>query len=88
MVSKARVKISGYDSQHSMRSIRCPYCGRTITKAPGGGGLKDVATGAGYIAAGGVLSYLLYPFISLYALQLGGFLSLYGTVKMLIRPGR
>jgi len=43
--------------------------------------------GIGLTAAGGALSYLLFPILNAYALQLGFFISMYGTLLALIRPG-
>jgi len=84
---KSDVKVSGYDSEHSQRHVHCPKCGKIIAWAPEGGNLRDVIKGAGLTAAGGALSYLLFPFLNIYALQLGFFISLYGTLKVLFRPG-
>ncbi|RJS67965.1 hypothetical protein CW680_00910, partial [Candidatus Bathyarchaeota archaeon] len=58
-----------------------------IDWAPGDGGLKDAIKGIGLTAAGGALSYLLFPILNAYALQLGFFISMYGTLLALIRPG-
>lgn len=88
ILAKEDAKISGFDSEHSLRCVRCPKCAKVITRSPDGGGIRDVITGAGYLAAGGLLSYLLFPFINIYGLQLGSFVSLYGSLKMLLRPGR
>ena len=88
MISKKEAKVSGFNSEHSMRYVRCPRCGRKIAGLTKGSPWKDLLKGAGSIAAGGTLAYLLYPLLNIYALQLGFFLSLYGTLKILIRPGR
>jgi len=52
-----------------------------------GGALKEALRGAASIAIGGTLAVILYPLLNIYAIQLGFFLSLYGTLKMTIRPG-
>ena len=52
-----------------------------------GGPLKEALRGAASIAIGGTLAVILYPLLNIYAIQLGFFLSLYGTLKMMIRPG-
>lgn len=84
---KSEVKVSGYDSENSQRHVHCTRCGKIIDWAPGDGGLKDVIKGIGLTAAGGALSYLLFPILNAYALQLGFFISMYGTLLALIRPG-
>jgi len=88
MMPKKEAKISGFNAEHSVRYVRCLRCGRKITGFTEVSPLKDMLKGAGYIAAGGALAYLLYPLLNIYALQLGFFLSLYGTLKILIRPSK
>ena len=51
------------------------------------GPLKEALRGAASIAIGGMLAVILYPLLNIYAIQLGFFLSLYGTLKMMIRLG-
>lgn len=88
VTAKNEAKVSGYDSEHSQRHIHCPNCGRIIARVSEGGNLREILKGAGFTVAGGALAFLLYPFLSIYALQLGFFTSLYGTLKILIRPGK
>jgi len=70
-----------------MRYIRCPHCGRKISGLTEGSPLREMLGGFSSIAAGGTLAYLFFPFLNIYALQLGFFLSLYGTLKILLRLG-
>ena len=49
--------------------------------------MGEVIRGAASIAIGGTLAIILYPLLNIYAIQLGFFFSLYGTLKMIIRPG-
>jgi len=88
VIPKSEAKVSGYDSEHSLRHIHCNSCGKKIDYAPKGGNLRNVVEGAAFTAAGASLAVLLYPFLSIYAVQLGVFMSMYGTLKILIRPGR
>ena len=88
VIAKKNAKISSFNSEHSMRYVRCPRCGRKIARLGQGSPLKEVLQGISFVAVGGALTYLLYPLLNIYALQLGFFLSLYGTLKILIRPGK
>jgi DNA-directed RNA polymerase subunit RPC12/RpoP len=88
LIPMDEAKISGFNAEHSVRYIRCPRCRGRITGIIRGSPLRDVLEGISSIAAGGTLAYLLFPLLSIYALQLGFFFSLYGTLKILIRPGR
>ena len=87
LIRKGEAKISGFNAEQSMRYVRCPRCGRKIAGLTEGGPLKEALRGAASIAIGGTLAVILYPLLNIYAIQLGFFLSLYGTLKMMIRLG-
>ena len=86
LIQKSEAEISGFNAEHSMRYVRCPRCGRKIAGLTDRGPLGEVVRGAASIAFGGTLAIILYPLLNIYALQLGFFFSLYGTLKMIIRP--
>ena len=86
LIRKSEAEISGFNAEHSMRYVRCPRCGRKIAGLTDRGPLGEVVKGAASIAIGGTLAIILYPLLNIYAVQLGFFLSLYGTLKMIIRP--
>ena len=86
LIRKSDAEISGFNAEHSIRHVRCPRCGRKIAGLTDRGPLGEAVTGAASIAIGGTLAIILYPLLNIYAIQLGFFLSLYGTLKMIIRP--
>jgi len=87
VLARKDAKISGYDSQSSLRHIRCPRCAKIITHTPEAGPITDVVKGVGIAAAGVATTILGFPAASVFALQAGSFLSLYGSLTALIRPG-
>ena len=86
LIRKSDAEISGFNAEHSIRHVRCPRCGRKIAGLTDRGPLGEAVTGAASIAIGGTLAIILYPLLNIYAIQLGFFLSLYGTLKVIIRP--
>ena len=80
-----QLKISGFDSEHSMRHYHCTNCGKRIDYTPQGSRIKSVATGIGIMAAGGISAFLLYPSLNVYALQLGFFATLFSAIKIFMR---
>ena len=87
LIRKSEAEISGFNAEHSMRHVRCPRCGRKIAVITNGGPVGEALRGAASIAIGGTLAIILYPLLNIYAIQLGFFLSLYGTLKVIIRLG-
>ena len=87
VLARKDAKISGFDSQSSLRYIRCPRCAKIITHAPEAGPITDVVKGVGIAATGVATIVLGFPVASVFALQAGSFLSLYGSLTALIRPG-
>ena len=86
LIRKSDAEISGFNAEHSIRHVRCPRCGRKIAGLTDRGPLGEAVRGAASIAIGGTLAIILYPLLNIYAIQLGFFLSLYGTLKVIIRP--
>jgi len=86
LIRKSEAEISGFNAEHSMRHVRCPGCGRKIAVITDGGPIREVLRGTASIAIGGTLAIILYPLLNIYAIQLGFFLSLYGTLKIIMRP--
>ena len=86
LIRKSKAEISGFNAEHSMRHVRCPRCGRKIAVITDGGPIREVLRGTASIAIGGTLAIILYPLLNIYAIQLGFFLSLYGTLKIIMRP--
>jgi len=84
IIDLREAKISGYDSEHSLRHIHCCQCGRIAKWSPGDRNVTSIIQGICGIILGGALAYLLYPHISFYGLQAGFFTSLYGFIKTLI----
>jgi len=84
IVNIKEAKISGYDSEHSLRHIHCSGCGRIIKWSPGDRNVVSLIQGIFGIILGGALAYLLYPHLNLYGLQAGFFTSMYGLLKILI----
>ena len=83
-INLREAKISGYDSEHSLRHIHCSRCGRIASWSPGERNISSLIQGACGIILGGALAYLLYPHLNFYGLQAGFFASLYGLLKALI----
>jgi len=84
IVNLDEAKISGYDSEHSLRHIHCSGCGRIIKWSPGDRNISSLIQGVFGIILGGALAYLLYPYLNFYGLQAGFFTSMYGLLKVLI----
>ena len=84
IVNLKEAKISGYDSENSLRHIHCSGCGRIIKWLPGDRNVSSLIQGICGILLGGALAYLLYPHLSFYGLQAGFFTSMYGLLKVLI----
>jgi len=83
--SKNDAIIAGYDSEHSLRHIHCPTCGKIIAwPSESSNRLKNIIEGASLTIAGGALAFLLFPSLNIYGLQAGFFASLFGILKMLI----
>jgi len=83
-INLREAKISGYDSEHSLRHIHCNRCGRIVIWSPGERNISGLIQGVCGIILGGALAYLLYPHLDFYGLQAGFFTSLYGLFKALI----
>jgi len=83
-INLKEAKISGYDSENSLRHIHCSKCGRIAVWSPGEKSIASIIQGICGIFLGVALAYLLYPHIKLYGLQAGFFTSFYGFVKVLI----
>lgn len=79
-----KAKISGYNSENSLRHIHCNGCGKIIKWLPGERDKVGIVEGVFGVFLGGVLAYLLYPSLKVYGLQAGFFTSLYGFFKILI----
>jgi len=84
IIDLREAKISGYDSEHSLRHIHCCQCGRIAKWSPGDRNVTGLIQGICGMILGGALAYLLYPHINFYGLQAGFFTFLYGFVKALI----
>ncbi len=84
IVNLKEAKISGYDSEHSLRHIHCSGCGRIIRWSPGERSVAGLIQGICGMILGGALAYMLYPHLSIYGLQAGFFTSMYGLLKVLI----
>ena len=84
VINLREAKISGYDSEHSLRHIHCSGCGRIAKWSPRERSKSSLIQGICGIVLGGALAYLLYPHINFYGLQAGFFTSLYGLLKALI----
>ena len=84
IVNLKEAKMSGYNSEHSLRHIHCSGCGRIIKWSPGDRNIVDLIEGICGIILGGALAYLLYPHLNFYGLQAGFFTSIYGLLKVLI----
>jgi len=84
LVDLSKAKVSGYDSEHSLRHIHCDRCGRIIAWSPGKRSKSNIIQGACGILLGGALAYLLYPYLNFYGLQAGFFTSLYSLFKIII----
>lgn len=82
-IPKNEAKISGYDSQNSLRHVHCPNCGKVVAWSPGRSRIRSIAEGVCFVVAGAALAFLLYPAISIYGLQAGLVASLYGVLKIL-----
>jgi ribosomal protein S27E len=81
LTPKGNAKISGFDSEHSLRHVHCPSCGRIVAWPPEGSKIRSIAEGAFLTVAGGAMAILLYPSLNIYGLQLGFFASLFGVLK-------
>jgi len=84
IINLREAKISGYDSEHSLRHIHCNKCGRIVKWSPGERNIPSLIQGVCGIILGGALAYLLYPHLNVYGLQAGFFTSVYGLFKALI----
>jgi len=84
IINLREAKVSGYDSEHSLRHIHCSGCGRIIKWSPGDRNLTSIIEGIFGVILGGALAYLLYPHLDFYGLQAGFFTSMYGILKILI----
>ncbi len=81
LTPKADAKISGFDSENSLRHIHCSGCGRIVAWYPEGSRIRSLAEGAFLTAVGGAMAILLYPSLNVYGLQLGFFASVFGVIK-------
>lgn len=84
IINLKEAKISGYDSEHSLRHIHCSRCSRIAQWSPGERNMASLVQGICGVILGGALAYLLYPHLNFYGLQAGLFTSLYGLFKALI----
>jgi len=84
IINLRKAKISGYDSENSLRHIHCSRCGQIVKWSPGDRSVASIIQGICGIILGGALAYLLYPHLKFYGLQAGFFTSLYGLLKALI----
>jgi hypothetical protein len=66
-----------------LRHVHCPNCGKVVAWSPEESGIRSIAEGVCFAAAGAVLAFLLYPVINIYGLQAGFAASLYGILKIL-----
>jgi NAD-dependent SIR2 family protein deacetylase len=82
-IPKKEARVSGYDSQNSLRHVHCPNCGKVVAWSPGESRIRSITEGVCFTAAGSVLAFLLYPAINIYGLQAGFAASLYGILKIL-----
>jgi len=84
MTQKDNAKTSGYNSEHSLRHIHCPSCGRIVAWPSEGIRLRGMVEGTFLTIVGGALALTLYPFLNVYGLQAGLFTSLYGLLKIML----
>jgi len=88
IIPKDEAKLSGYNSEHSQRHVHCPRCGGTAAWVTNGSTFRNILEGFGSIALGSTMAYVLFPFLNIYAWQIGFFTGLYGTLKILMRLDR
>jgi len=81
LTPRTEAKISGYDSENSLRHIHCSGCGRIVAWYPEGNKFRSIAEGVFLAAAGGAMAILLYPSLNIYGLQLGFCATLFGVIK-------
>jgi len=84
IIDLRKAKISGYNSENSLRHIHCNRCGKIVMWSPEERNSMGIIHGVCWIILGVALAYILYPRIDLYGLQAGFFTSMFGFLKILI----
>ncbi len=81
---KSEIVVSGYDSEHSLRHIHCPFCRRIIAFPSKNRDAKSMIGGVMTGLFGGIIAFFLYPLLNIYGVQIGLFMSFYGIIKILL----
>ena len=84
IIDLRKAKVSGYNSENSLRHIHCSRCGKIVMWSPEERNSMGIIQGVCWVILGVALAYILYPHIDLYGLQAGFFTSMFGFLKIII----
>ena len=80
IIHRRLARVSGYDSENSLRHIHCPNCGKILTHCPDGASTSAAFLGITFFFASAVASLILIPVFGVQVVPAGALAAFFGLL--------